>query len=687
MTDNAEAEWHILKFQPWHSAPDVSFWQKLSSLKLDTFQLDDQAQPLTGYFTPGRSTHVPARFTLDDSAFAPSSTVDASARSRYEWQAPGILYNTNTLEAFQRLNKTQILQYTSDAILDHVRDDENARAVAIDALNRFVLLTFADLKHHSFSYWFAFPALVPKASYEVRGAPCAVSSILSSTQQREALRGLLALRRVDPATRAVLGPFPPFFVLERLVDDAMRVVDVQTWRRAPQRTDVVETLFGFVDPCPLATHPGWPLRNFLALLTAHCAGARTLRILSFREHVHHLVDAVPETFLTWSKSLVFHVRASQPFLAPARVVGWELNRRGQLGPRSVALGQVLDPLRLAETSVDLNLKLMRWRQVPALDVAMLGRTKCLLLGAGTLGCATARSLLAWGFRHVTFVDHARVSHSNPVRQALFEFQDVGKPKAACAANALQRIYPLVHVQAHDVTIPMAGHALSSDALIEDAEHALKRLEALIEAHDVVFLGTDSRESRWLPTVLCAAKRKVLVNMALGFDSFMVMRHGVRCTTDTPLGCYFCTDVVSPRDSLRDRTLDQMCTVTRPGLAPMAAATAVELLVALLHAPEGKCVRATKPANASKPLEFVPHQVRGFVNAFETVVVEGPAFDKCIACSPTVVSAYMANGFELLARACNCATYLEELTGLSEWVDDADARMVDVDDSDEDRELV
>ena len=175
----------------------------------------------------------------------------------------------------------------------------------------------------------------------------------------------------------------------------------------------------------------------------------------------------------------------EPVVAPTErpaAVGWEKNPQSKLAPRSADLAPMMDPTRyvyllrcvklvswrapfrrLADQAVDLNLKLMRWRIIPSLDLEKVANTKCLLLGAGTLGCYVARTLMVccmqpsisfkshvylhmqgWGVRTITFVDSARVSFSNPVRQPLFEFEDSlngGKPKAACAAEKLKKIFP------------------------------------------------------------------------------------------------------------------------------------------------------------------------------------------------------------------------------------------------------
>lgn len=93
---------------------------------------------------------------------------------------------------------------------------------------------------------------------------------------------------------------------------------------------------------------------------------------------------------------------------------------------------------------------------------------------------------------------------------------------------------------------MAGHPVIDES---KAQAEFEILRKLVDDHDVIFLLMDTRESRWLPTVMGKAAGKIVMNAALGFDTFVVMRHGVKLQQDRDqeLGCYFCNDVVAPAD--------------------------------------------------------------------------------------------------------------------------------------------
>lgn len=133
-------------------------------------------------------------------------------------------------------------------------------------------------------------------------------------------------------------------------------------------------------------------------------------------------------------------------------------------------------------------------------------------------------------------------------------------KAHRASEALKAIYPGVNSKGYVLSVPMAGHPIMD----EPATKAdFETLQSLIEEHDAIFLLMDTRESRWLPTVIGKATGKIVMNAALGFDSFVVMRHGAK-NPEAPLdelGCYFCNDVVAPANVSLDIPTKE-CTAER-----------------------------------------------------------------------------------------------------------------------------
>lgn len=297
----------------------------------------------------------------------------------------------------------------------------------------------------------------------------------------------------------------------------------------------------FVDPSSYEEYPAWPLRNLLMLVRQRYQ-LNEVQILCYRDiqsRRHEARSIIMSLSLDPVENLVL---STMP-----KATGWERNLTNKLTARTVSLAESMDPARIADQSVDLNLKLMKWRISPDLNLEIIKNTKCLLLGAGTLGSYVSRNLMGWGVRKITFVDYGSVSFSNPVRQPLFVYDDClggGAPKAIRAAEALKQIYPGVNSHGEVLSVPMLGHPI-----VDKTQGDFEKLRSLIEEHDAIFLLMDSRESRWLPTLMGKAAGKIVMNAALGFDTYVVMRHGAepKDDSDTTLGCYFCNDVVAPGD--------------------------------------------------------------------------------------------------------------------------------------------
>ena len=727
----------VVKFVPFSSTVDSPFWVRYCHLKLETIRLKEDPIDVRASYgvhvinakSSDRNASTANRLRCQESSLLLETDQQDSEGNNIieDDEVPndrvacsGVLLGYNTKESFQKVKKNELLK---EVFCKQFFGDKSETLEAPS----LVLLIFADLKQHKVLYWFGFPTLMTKASIQ------ASRINLSSDESwwMGLAKGLYQYRFQNDA-------LPAYFAVPQTTDGecetGLNVVAPLT-RKLPDGNE--DLVFGFVDPTAVGGNDeltsevfmmGWPMRNLIAYLVLHMGlGGKTVKILSLRPggcpglRGRVTSDSAGPTEVDGNRlakdSILMDVKLPNPQEydygkniegnedSTYKVVGWELNARHKPGPRWVNLRPLLDQNHLAIQAADLNLKLMKWRMIPDLKVDMLqNNCRVLLLGAGTLGCSVARTLLGWGIRDFTFVDYGNVSYSNPVRQVLFNLEDChfdhgsGKPKAQAAADALKLIAADVKSEGIRLSIPMPGHASEND---ESLTETVTRLDQLIQETDVVFLLTDTRESRWLPTVMAGVHDKVLINAALGLDSWLVMRHGGGCSSEEQtkgrLGCYFCNDVVAPENSTKNRTLDQQCTVTRPGLAPIASSMAAEIMVSLLHHPKkhwapGPTSKAqngtfsptdSNESDDSSPLGVVPHQIRGSIVTYTMMTPTVPAFFCCTGCSLPVLDAYRADKFNLVSKACASmdGSYLENLAGLTEFRAKAAEKLADMDDLD------
>lgn len=573
-SDSSKAPGKTIQFYPFSTIIDSSFWIELRRLKLDQLKLDSSPVVISPVFSTSRANSHLVQLNYESFQEQQRSPRNLDCAEHY---LRGKLIVFNTKSDFDQVDKRALIGSTGLEIWNALCDQTVDRNLD-HHLCPFLMIVFGDLKSYCFHYWCAYPALAfPPNILNIAHKPFAEhfsqSQLQSITNQLSSNRNLFFPIIENQSVK--LTSFDCFWSLENI-----------------ESITESQVLFAFEDPSPSGEYPGWPLRNYICYV--HKRLEQLKRKYSQNSSVQKFVNKLEECALfasirshTVNKSVdkcsIYQLRIwNKENVSLPPVVGWERNKtaNNQLVANYVDCSSILNPEVLCRDALHLNLKLMKWRLAPSLDLELIRDTRCLLLGAGTLGCNVARSLVAWGINRITFVDNRNVSYSNPSRQTLYTFRDAiggNKSKAKTAAEALKLIQPTIESEGFDLNIKMPGHC-SND--VESDRKDVELLERLVDEHDVLFLLTDTRESRWLPTVIAASKHKIVLNVALGFDTFLVQRHGMRLRTGnsldqqsplyslfeaqlklkqklsssnptmpfylgSELGCYYCNDVFAP----------------------------------------------------------------------------------------------------------------------------------------------
>jgi hypothetical protein len=275
-----------VKYHAPSTAIDPSFWEELYTRKLDVYKLDTGATPLAVRYTCASGSATAEPFRLSREAFLNDDGPGQGVRVQ------GSLTNVNTVEDFKNVDKQALLDSSAACVWDAITTLAAVRDPSL--LQRFVVLTFADLKAYRFTYWCAAPALLPAAASPPLqyapgegGAPTRLSTDMAAALYRGVASSFLHTAL----------PLPPVFALRaggpggggggwwvQTLADAWPALTTPAPAPATDTDDSSGSGSGgkvfvvYVDTAPTGTGNtsdgtagplGWPARNLLALLGHH----------------------------------------------------------------------------------------------------------------------------------------------------------------------------------------------------------------------------------------------------------------------------------------------------------------------------------------------------------------------------------------------------------------------------------
>lgn len=428
----------MLKFATFTSDIELPFYTSLASHKINHDKLDDSARRLLGLYEIRSSDSPEASCRLQIHGNALTSDAVPAGFCRAE----GMIKNFNTIEDYRSLDKGAVLSQAACTIWDAINDGTIYSCPSL--LASFTAICFADLKKYKFTYLFAFPALhsdspwrlVPNVGSRLglaEGSHGEGDAIIHMTGEETAalVDSVQTWRyRVDArqhgfflAKKRRPSSFVGYTRKDEATEDGSGLDDETGYRPTTPGTpgdklgftwavgslidyereffeDIPEEdrFVGFTDPSTYPTYPGWMLRNLLILIRRRWKTDR-VQIICYRDVQARrdeaksiilplVLEASDASTSSAQNSSLLELSDKMP-----KVTGWERNSAGKVMSRIANLGEYMDPQRLADQAVDLNLKLIKWRIAPGLDLDKIKDTKCLLLGAGTLGSYVARNLM------------------------------------------------------------------------------------------------------------------------------------------------------------------------------------------------------------------------------------------------------------------------------------------------------
>ena len=270
----AEENYQALQFAPFSSCVNPGFWSAFSKVKLEVLGLDETPVNAVGSFANSTPTGVAPILNLDWDALKENNPSSSTRWDTYLCQ--GQIFNLNTIEAFKSCDKVEFLRKRcTDDVWAKICDGSALDKPSL--LNTFAVLMFSDLKKYHYYYWFAFPSFALPASVKVHKKVDKITSIYTQSQCDKICQAYGQRKKDNLSETVVFG-----VVLEEGGDHVTLVSLAEALKENTRQAQVA-----IVDPSSLETHPGWPLRNLLALLCKAQPDKlkQGLDVICFRQHV------------------------------------------------------------------------------------------------------------------------------------------------------------------------------------------------------------------------------------------------------------------------------------------------------------------------------------------------------------------------------------------------------------------